>query len=129
MCKIYCVQHSLLLEEERTRAFTMGGKENWKQELFGVFFIYLSSAKIEDRFDYLILLVQFQGCRDHTTGNYCDRCEEGFVGNATDGECTSITNGDENFSCECNQAGSLSAGKLCLHYDSRLPFQIMSLVM
>ena len=59
MCKIYCVQHSLLLEEERTRAFTMGGKENWKQKLFGVSFIYLSSAKIEDRFDYLILLVQF----------------------------------------------------------------------
>ena len=37
----------------------MGGKENWKQKLFGVSFIYLSSAKIEDIFDYLILLVQF----------------------------------------------------------------------
>ena len=55
--------------------------------------------------------LSFQGCRDHTTGNYCDRCEEGFVGNATDGECTSITDGDENFSCDCNQAGSLSTGE------------------
>ena len=73
--------------------------------------------------------LSFQGCRDHTTGNYCDRCEEGFVGNATDGECTSITNGDENFSCECNQSGSLSTGELCLHYDSRLPFRIMMIIL
>ena len=42
MCKIYCVQHSLLLEEERTRAFTMGEKkiEN-KNYLALSSFIYL----------------------------------------------------------------------------------------
>ena len=42
MCKIYCVQHSLLLVEERTRAFTMGEKkiEN-KNYLALSSFIYL----------------------------------------------------------------------------------------
>ena len=79
------------------------------------------------RYSFVIInsYIQFQGCRDHTTGNYCDRCEEGFVGNATDGECTSITNGDENFSCDCNQAGSLSTGE----FVTVLPFLIMSLPM
>ena len=64
---------------------------------------------------FLIFHLSFQGCRDHTTGNYCDRCEEGFIGNATNGECISITNGDENFSCQCNEAGSLSTGEFFSH--------------
>ena len=60
---------------------------------------------------YSALFIQFlfQGCRDHTTGDYCDRCEEGYVGNATSGGCISSSSNSD-FSCECNPAGSISTG-------------------
>ena len=55
----------------------------------------------------ILLFFYFQGCRHHTTGDYCDRCENGYVGNATNGECTY----GGNIMCDCNTDGSVSEGK------------------
>ena len=45
-------------------------------------------------------------------GDYCDRCEEGYVGDATKGDCTPIVDDGSlsNPFCNCSSAGSLSMG-------------------
>ena len=53
-------------------------------------------------------------CRDNTAGDYCDRCEEGFVGNATLGGCieSESSSSSTGTNCaNCNLAGTLSEGK------------------
>lgn len=54
-------------------------------------------------------------CRGHTTGDFCQFCEQGFSGNATQGQCYAVDSEDSNVEydeCQCNQAGSLSIGQV-----------------
>ena len=51
----------------------------------------------------------YQDCRGHTTGDYCDRCEEGYEGDATTGDCIQSSS-SSNSQCNCDTAGSLSQG-------------------
>eukprot|EP00094_Tigriopus_californicus_P007839 TCALIF_07549-PA protein Name:"Similar to HSPG2 Basement membrane-specific heparan sulfate proteoglycan core protein (Homo sapiens)" AED:0.37 eAED:0.38 QI:0/0.3/0.22/0.87/0.7/0.67/31/0/1988 len=47
------------------------------------------------------------GCRDGTTGAYCDRCEQGYEGDPTRGvPCTRSSEGG--LTCSCDPRGSLS---------------------
>ena len=48
-----------------------------------------------------------QGCRDHTTGDHCESCVDGYVGDPRAGiQCKPEGGGD----CYCNEMGSASQG-------------------
>ncbi|XP_014607947.1 PREDICTED: basement membrane-specific heparan sulfate proteoglycan core protein isoform X7 [Polistes canadensis] len=50
-----------------------------------------------------------ENCADHTTGEFCEKCEPGYRGDATRGTSNDCEREDEPASCQCNQAGSRSA--------------------
>nr|XP_050845973.1 basement membrane-specific heparan sulfate proteoglycan core protein isoform X24 [Vespula vulgaris] len=50
-----------------------------------------------------------ENCADHTTGEYCERCEPGYEGDATRGTANDCTRRTDPVQCTCNEAGSRSA--------------------
>ncbi|RZF44049.1 hypothetical protein LSTR_LSTR014831 [Laodelphax striatellus] len=45
-------------------------------------------------------------CRDHTEGDFCDRCQPGYRGNPQRGE--PCVRDDDSYQCTCDERGSLS---------------------
>ncbi|XP_043503640.1 basement membrane-specific heparan sulfate proteoglycan core protein isoform X1 [Polistes fuscatus] len=59
-----------------------------------------------------------ENCADHTTGEFCEKCEPGYRGDATRGTSNDCEREDEPTpSCQCNQAGSRTGASSC--YDNR----------
>ncbi|XP_035741559.1 basement membrane-specific heparan sulfate proteoglycan core protein-like isoform X33 [Vespa mandarinia] len=50
-----------------------------------------------------------ENCADHTTGEYCERCESGYEGDATRGTSSDCTRRNDPQECNCNKAGSRSS--------------------
>ncbi|KAK2578017.1 hypothetical protein KPH14_008439 [Odynerus spinipes] len=49
-----------------------------------------------------------ENCADHTTGEFCERCEPGYEGDATRGTPTDCIRRGDTQQCRCNEAGSRS---------------------
>ncbi|KAI4497448.1 hypothetical protein M0802_007459 [Mischocyttarus mexicanus] len=56
-----------------------------------------------------------ENCADHTTGEFCEKCEPGYRGDATRGTSNDCEREDVTETCQCNYAGSRSP--LC--YNNR----------
>lgn len=51
----------------------------------------------------------FQNCAHHTTGDQCDVCEEGYVGDATEGTRSDCQPNRPLPGCKCDSRGSIRA--------------------
>ncbi len=64
-------------------------------------------------FEIHLNIIFKQNCRGHTTGDFCEECEDGYSGNARSGECFL-----ETARCYCDPRGSVRAdcpdGRNCL---------------